>query len=112
MSKIIVKPFVSLAIAGMCALGTALAAPAADPASGAPAVTVRTSDLNLGTPQGVQALYRRIVTAAREVCPQASAWQAESYAAARTCQSQAIERAVRAMNNPHLAALQDPLSRG
>ena len=112
MSKIIVQPIVSLAIAAMLALRTAQAVPAADPATGAPSVTVRTSDLNLGTPEGVQALYRRIVTAAREVCPQASAWQAESSAASRACQARAIERAVRALNDPRLAAVQEKLSKG
>jgi UrcA family protein len=111
MSKTL-TPFVGLAIAAASlAFGTAHAAPADDPATGVPAVHVRYSDLHLDTPEGLQTLYRRITIAAREVCPQMGGWQAASSAASRACQARAIERAVRGLNNPRLAAVQEQLNK-
>jgi len=63
------------------------------------------SDLNLNTTQGITSLYRRISSAAREVCtplesrelPQLSAWH--------HCMDQAISTAVDTVNNPALTAI-------
>lgn len=57
----------TLAIVGACALGVStMTAVAAD--IGAPNATIRYSDLNLATPQGVKMLYARINSAAYALC--------------------------------------------
>jgi UrcA family protein len=87
------------------------AAPAYDDA-GRPVVHVRYDDLNLASPEGTRTLYRRIVTAAAQVCSEANPLDVLQVAAARTCKAQAIERAVREVNDPHLAALHQWSSKG
>jgi UrcA family protein len=83
------------------AAGTATAAP---PAADAPSATVRYDDLNLATEQGAHTLYRRIATVAKQVCPDGDIRDLSRLAHAQACQKEAIERAVRAVNSPHLAA--------
>jgi UrcA family protein len=83
------------------ASATAYAA-AADPA---PSVRVNYHDLNLATEQGTQALYERIVLAARRVCAASDIRILAEVAAAQVCQAQAIAHAVRDVNSPQLAAL-------
>ena len=83
------------------ATATAHAAAAADAAS---SVQVNYRDLNLATEQGTQALYGRIVSAARKVCAPSDIRVLVEVAAARACEAQAVAHAVRAVNNPRLAA--------
>jgi len=83
------------------ATATAHAAAAADAAS---SVQVNYRDLNLATEQGTQALYGRIVSAARKVCAPSDIRVLGEVAAARACEAQAVARAVHAVNNPRLAA--------
>jgi UrcA family protein len=83
------------------ASSTAYAA-AAEPA---PSVRVNYHDLNLATEQGTQALYGRIVLAARRVCTVIDSRILAEIAAAQVCQAQAIAHAVRDVNNPRLAAV-------
>jgi len=83
------------------AVGSAHAAPAAD----APSVKVKYSDLNLSTEQGSQALYARLEAAARAVCTPGSIRDLHAVAAASACRTQAIEKAVRDVNSPQLAAV-------
>jgi UrcA family protein len=82
--------------------GTALAAPAAEDA---PSTTVRYGDLNLATEKGARILFQRISNAAKQVCPDADYRDLSSQVRARTCQKEAVERAVREVKSPHLAAL-------
>jgi UrcA family protein len=81
---------------------TAHAAATADAA--APSVRVNYHDLNLATEQGTQALYGRIVSAARKVCAPSDIRILVEVAAAQACEAQAVAHAVRAVNNPRLAA--------
>jgi UrcA family protein len=86
-----------------CALGAgAASAAAAD--SDVPTVVVRYTAESLATDSGVQALYRKLVTASVRVCPKQEGifWVTD---AVRSCRQQAIARAVEHINNPHLAAL-------
>jgi UrcA family protein len=83
------------------ASATAYAA-AADPA---PSVRVNYHDLNLATEQGTQALYERIVLAARRVCAVSDIRILAEVAAAQVCQAQAIAHAVHDVNSPQLAAV-------
>jgi UrcA family protein len=87
--------------AGALALACAQAASATDE----PTVTVRYDDLNLASPQGARVLYQRIVAAARAVCPEQNLRDVDQYRVSVACQDRAIERAVHAVHNPHLAAV-------
>jgi UrcA family protein len=84
--------------------GMAQVARAAEPA---PSVTVAYADLNLASAQGANALYARIVSAAREVCGagEVDIRNLHSLADERSCESNAIAQAVQAVHNPALAAL-------
>jgi UrcA family protein len=62
---------------------------------------VKFQDLNVDTPQGVQALYGRIHTAAKRVCSQTDpVLQAAEGSCAKTAESNAIEK----LNLPQLTA--------
>src|SRR2546429_8872336 len=78
---------------------------AAAPADPSPSVRVSYHDLDLATEQGTQALYARIVLAARRVCEVSDIRKLAEVAAANACREQAIARAVRDVNNPRLAAI-------
>src|SRR4051812_36467232 len=67
---------------------------ASSPTDGAPSVAVRYDDLNLSSDAGVEALYRRISSAARQVCPDAYSRDLRFAAASRSCQAIAVARAV------------------
>jgi len=107
--------FTSHARARTCALLGALAtaallaspaiAAAADPAADVPRVSVQYSNLDLATSAGTRALYQRIRSAARKVCPAYDPLDLEAFAASQECQQQAIARAVRQIGNARLAAV-------
>jgi UrcA family protein len=90
---------------GLVGLGTSVATAATSP-DGAPAVSVSYSDLNLATEEGTLALYKRIVSAARQVCPSATSPSAQQAAQARHCVDDAVARAVRDVQSTKLAELQ------
>jgi UrcA family protein len=111
-------PFVSprpRAFAGLTALGalamTALLAQpniatAAQPAAAAaPQTTVSYSFGDLATDQGTRALYQRILSAARTVCPAYDSRDLEAAAYSWECQRQAVARAIRQIGDPRLAAV-------
>jgi UrcA family protein len=88
------------AFAALAVTTTSFAAPYSD---AVPSVTVRYDDLNLATPAGVDALYRRISSAARAVCWDESSRGLNFVAASKLCQANAVDKAVREVNNPQLA---------
>ena len=92
----------ALAIVGVVA---SVASFAATPAVDAPSVSVRYDDLNLSTTAGVDALYRRISAAARDVCPDIYSRDTNIVLAAQHCQAAAISKAVSQVNSPGLAML-------
>lgn len=73
----------------------------------APAVRIAYGDLNLDSQPGTQALYARIVSAAREVCGSRSVDIRDlgALARAQACESRAITQAVHEVHSPALAAL-------
>jgi UrcA family protein len=87
------------------ALAACLAVTAVANAESAPAVRVSYADLNLSTPQGSQALYARIVSAANEVCRADDIRDLQAMAARNSCRAAAIAQAVREVGSPALAAL-------
>ena len=67
--------------------------------------TVRFDDLNLGSQAGVQALYVRIRSAAREVCgPAAMTGSSVSSAVWRDCVGASLHDAILKVKNPALTA--------
>jgi UrcA family protein len=89
-----------LAVAGLAASVTGFAA-TFDVAP--PSVSVRYDDLNLSTTDGVNMLYRRISSAARQVCPQSDLRDLHMLLIAERCQAAAVSKAVSEVNNPSLA---------
>ena len=89
-------------LAGVMAAGTAAAAA---PDSDVPSVVVHYSDLTLTTDSGVNQLYRRIMFAARQVCPDASMRGLRAQQQVKQCREQAAARAIQQVGNPQLAAL-------
>jgi UrcA family protein len=78
----------------------------AEPASVATsAIAVRYFDLDLSSAQGAQALYMRIVAAAKQLCSEEGVRDLRRGAAADACAEQALARAVAGVHNPRLAAL-------
>jgi len=68
-------------------------------------VSVRYDDLNLSSAAGVNSLYHRISSAARDVCPGVYSRDLYVAAAAHRCEADAVAKAVSEVNNPHLAML-------
>jgi len=95
----------ALALTVAAGAGTIATASAATPGADVPSAVVRYGDLNLSTEQGAKTLYRRIALVARQVCPDGESRDLESLNRARTCQREAIERAVHAVHNERLAAV-------
>ena len=104
-SKLIVR-----AAAAVCALGaTFVLTPVAraDAATDVPKIEVKYTDLDIATDVGARTLYRRIATAARQVCPRGEGSViAKMDEVSRTCIREAISRAVREVNNPRLAEVE------
>jgi UrcA family protein len=94
----------SAALSACLILGASATAYAA-PADPVPSARVNYHDLNLATEQGTQALYERIVSAARKVCAVSDIRILSEVAAAHVCRAQAIARAVRDVDSPRLAAV-------
>jgi UrcA family protein len=90
------------AVAGICVTGFAIGAHANESEWSAPARTVRYSDLNLNTQVGAETLYRRIRSAAEQVCGDVNSRQLAEAAAAKACVNQAVSTSVRAVNNRRL----------
>jgi UrcA family protein len=74
-------------------------------AATSPTMKVSYADLNVTTAQGSQALYGRIVEAARSVCVVSDIRDLAAVASANACRQQAIARAVRAVHSPELASV-------
>lgn len=66
---------------------------------------VQYGDLNLANSQGVEQLYRRIVGAAKQVCPNGETRSLQAQTQFRICTQQSIARAVAAVAHPALTAL-------
>lgn len=93
------------ALAGAVLLVSPAIATAAQPAVEVLQTTVYYSHDDLDSDRGTRALYRRIASAAREVCPGYDSPDLAAVADSRQCQQQAIARAVRQVGSAHLAAV-------
>jgi UrcA family protein len=72
----------------------------------APQLAVNYADLDISTEKGALTLYRRITSAAREVCPAPNKYNARVSQLARNCIRTATARAVREVNSPQLAKVE------
>lgn len=102
------KGFRSLLVAAACtATATGFAALQATAADGGdiPKVTVRFGDLDLSRPDGATALYRRIRTAAEQVCGLYDGGDLGPRFRMHSCMQRAIAEAVTRVNNPELYAV-------
>jgi UrcA family protein len=89
-----------------CVLGIGSSmAHAATAADNVPSVAVQYSAIDLSSDEGARNLYRRIATAAQAVCPNANPRDLDAFALSKSCQSEAIARAVRDVRSPRLAAV-------
>ena len=66
--------------------------------------SVRFSDLNIHTPEGITTLYRRIRRAAEEVCRPYEIREFAQETGARICFDDAVANAVKSVNLPSLTA--------
>lgn len=92
----------------VCAVASSLTAVcAAADSSEFPSVVVKFADLNLSSPEGVTALYRRIHAAARDVCKSYDFRSAASIlpGSADPCVRKAIQDAVNKVGHPALLAM-------
>jgi UrcA family protein len=92
-------------------LGAALAAGAAGAAGAATvdndalSLVVRYDSQILTTDSGVQHLYRRILGAAEQVCPEENIRDLGANARVRACRAQAVAHAIQQIGNTRLATL-------
>jgi UrcA family protein len=100
----------ALALAAFAIVSLPLAAPtarAAEPSPDpVPTTTVKYGDLNLANAQGVERLYVRIAGAAQQVCRGLDGRSMEEKVQFSICTTQSIARAVAAVDQPALTALQ------
>jgi UrcA family protein len=96
---------VRYALACLAALAVSGAAVAATPTDSVPSVRVSFSDLDMSTEAGANTLYRRITSAARQVCPNQDTRDLALTTAAEHCQAQAVARAVSGIHSPQLALM-------
>lgn len=97
--QIINNPCVAFCTATL--LASVLAAPNAFADEQLRTETVKFQDLNVGTPAGVEALYRRIHSAAARVCSESDPGMR---AAASSCARSAEAKAIEKVNQPLLTA--------
>jgi UrcA family protein len=93
------------ALATAAWLGTPAIAAAGQPAAAAPQTSVYYSFRDLASDQSTRALYQRIVSAARSVCPGYDSRDLGDVAASRQCQRQAVAGAIRQIGSARLAAV-------
>lgn len=87
------------------AAATPAAAAASSPEVETLSVTVRYGDLDLASAAGARELYRRLVVAARQVCPDRGSREMTMQQIVQSCRNQAIVNAARQIPSPQLAAL-------
>jgi UrcA family protein len=75
----------------------------ADSNQAPPQVTVKYGDIDISNPQGAAALYARIRSAAKAVCPRLDERELERIAQAQACIDHAISTAVAHVNAPALS---------
>lgn len=97
----LVARYVGLALVGGAVLSSnVLAGEPSDP----PSITVKFADLNLQAPAGVETLYKRIHSAATQVCDSDGAHRLWILTDDRKCAAAAETQAIEKVNNAALSA--------
>ena len=104
------KVTIAMILCGIVSAAGIGAASAAAQDEDVPSVVVKYQPQSLLTDSGARTVYRKIVLAAEQVCPQSSDSRLVS-AAVLQCRAQSIARAVMKINNSKLAAIHDSASR-
>lgn len=103
------RPRAVTAALAVVATATLFASPsvasAAQPAADGYQTNVYYNLRDLSTEQGTRLLYRRLVSAARSVCPGYDSRWADVVAVSKECQREAMARAIGQIGNARLAAL-------
>jgi UrcA family protein len=86
------------------AWGGGSAAQAGEPDNAVPHKVVSFKDLNLNSAEGVEVLYKRIRSAAHEVCADPDRYDLSEYKL-RPCIDDAMSRAIAKVNSPMLTSL-------
>jgi UrcA family protein len=93
------------AITAAALLAAPTLASAGQPTADAPQMIVYYSFADLSTDRGTHALYERIVSAARTVCPGSYSPDLAKFAASKQCQQEAVAHAIAQIGNARLAAV-------
>src|SRR5579871_2816738 len=94
----------ALVASAAIAWGGGKAAQAAEPDDAVPHKVVSFKDLNLSTAEGAEALYKRIRSAAREVCADPYRYDLSEFRL-QPCIDDAMSRAIAQVNSPKLTSL-------
>ena len=84
-------------------IGTASAATSAGGA--ATRIVVRYADTELATPEGMQRVQQRILTAVSQACPGGEIGDLEHWVSTASCRAQALAHAAAEVKSPRLAAV-------
>ena len=83
-----------IAVASLCVSGTTLAAPGPIVVDGSLAMKVRFGDLDLSHKHDVKVLYRRLQSAAAQVCQSVDSKFLPMHAQFKRCKAEALDKAV------------------
>src|SRR5882757_8943812 len=102
---VVSRPKVTLLmiLCGMVGATAAGAVSAATSDDDLPQIVIKYDAASLSDDEGAQALYHRIVNAAKQVCPGENERDLRRLELIRECRRQSIARAVHQINNPRLA---------
>jgi UrcA family protein len=95
----------SLTLLAGAVIATIAALPAQASTLTTHSVVVSYGDLDLRDPKGIDSLYQRISSAAREVCGEASVRELQAQAAVRACEHRAVAQAIARVGHPALTSL-------
>jgi UrcA family protein len=103
------RAFTALAALGALSTAALFASPAvasaAQPSDEIPQTAVYYNLFELSTDQGTHSLYKRLVNAARAVCPGYDSRDLAAVADSRACQREAVTRAIVQIGNGRLASV-------
>lgn len=97
-----------MVLCGTSGVAFAAAASAGTPSSTVPSVAVKYDPQSLTTDAGARVVYRRLLKAAENVCPDLDSGSFITRSATLECRREAVARAVHQIGNARLAAIDAP----
>ena len=104
-TKVVRTKAIRIAWVMLASAPIAMVAQAGESADDPPHKVVSFRDLNLNTAEGAAALYKRIKSAAVEVCGHSDSFDLSRLYVPQTCINEAVSRAVAQVNRPMLTSL-------